>query len=129
MSEILREGARFALVGLGATLVHLGTAWATNRWAGLAPLSANSLGFTLAFAVSYLGHFYWTFGRQAGHRRHFSRFLVTATLGYGLSNLIVWIVAIRLGQSFELALGTILLTVPAATWIVSRIWTFRPSDR
>ena len=125
MNPLLREGLRFASVGIGATLVHLAIAWLANRGAGLSPFAANACGFVAAFTLSYLGHFYWTFAREAGHSRHLPRFVVVAGIGYLLTNLIVWAVTIRGGYAFEAALVVILLAVPPSTWLLSRIWAFR----
>lgn len=125
MNGLLREALRFATVGAGATLVHLVVAWLANRGVGFEPFTANACGFLAAFALSYLGHFYWTFGRQAGHSRHLPRFVVVALVGYALTNVVVWAIAIRAGLPFEAALAVILVVVPASTWLLARIWAFR----
>lgn len=125
MSTLLREIGRFATVGFGATLVHLGVAWLAAKVGGLDPIVANACGFVAAFALSYLGHFYWTFGGPAGHRRHLPRFMIVSGIGYVLTNIIVWLVTVRGGYPFEVALLAILAIVPASTWTLSRIWAFR----
>lgn len=125
MRELVREILRFATVGAGATLVHLIVAWIANRAGGVPPYAANACGFVAAFSLSYLGHFYWTFARQAGHARHLPRFVIVAGIGYLLTNAIIWFVVDRGGYPFEAALGTILVAVPATTWVLSRIWAFR----
>ncbi len=122
---ILRQIIRFGTVGIGATLVHLAVAWLANHSAGLAPYGANAAGFAAAFTLSYLGHFFWTFARRAGHRRHLPRFLVVSAMGYGLTNAVVWLVIGRMGGTFDAALAVILVTVPPTTWVLSRLWAFR----
>jgi putative flippase GtrA len=123
--DLIREVMRFGTVGAGATLVHLIVAWIANRAGGAPPFAANACGFVAAFTLSYLGHFYWTFGRQAGHARHLPRFVIVASFGYALTNLIIWIVTATAGYPFEASLGVILVAVPSATWLLSRIWAFR----
>lgn len=123
--SMLREVGRFATVGVGATLVHLGVAWAAAGLGGLDPFIANGCGFVTAFAVSYLGHFYWTFAGPTEHRRHLPRFVIVSGIGYLLSNVIVWLVTTHSGYPFEVALLSILAIVPATTWTLSRIWAFR----
>lgn len=125
MTPLVREALRFASVGVGATLVHLAVAWLANRGVGFQPFLANACGFAAAFSLSYLGHFYWTFGRQAGHARHLPRFVIVAGAGYALTNLIVWAVTVHGGYPFEAALAVILVAVPSATWLLARIWAFR----
>lgn len=127
MNPVVREILRFGSVGAGATLVHLAGAWLANRGLGFQPFLANACGFAVAFTLSYLGHFYWTFGRQAGHARHLPRFIVVAGVGYALTNLVVWLVTMRGGYPFEAALAVILVVVPTSTWLLARIWAFRAS--
>lgn len=125
---LLGQIFRFGLVGLAGTGVHLAVAWAANRLGGVPPYGANLAGFIAAFAWSYLGHFYWTFARRSGHRRHLSRFVIVALSGYALTNLVIWVVVTRMGHTFEWALAVILVAVPAFTWAVSRVWAFRAAD-
>ena len=124
MRALLAQLARFGLVGVAATLLHVLVAWLAHK-AGAAAFLANALGFVTAFACSYLGHFYWTFGQRAGHETRLPRFLVVSGVGFGLTNLIVWLVAERGGHGFETALLAILFVVPACTWALSRLWVFR----
>ena len=125
MKELLAQLGRFGVVGLAATLIHLSVAWVAARAFGASPFAANALGFAVAFACSYLGHFYWTFGQRAGHPVRLPRFLVVSGFGFALTNLIVWLVVSRGGQAFELALLVILFAVPLSTWALSRLWAFR----
>lgn len=122
---VFAQLARFATVGGVATLVHLAVAWLAHR-AGFSPLQANGAGFAVAFAVSYLGHFHWTFGRPGHHARHLPRFVVLSAMGYALTNLIVWAVTLTAGARFEASLAVILLVVPVFTWAAGRFWAFRP---
>ena len=116
---------RFGAVGIGATLTHLATAWATHHGLGLSAFAANLAGFLVAFCVSYFGHFYWSFRLKEGHGRSLGRFLVVAVTGYALSNVVVWLVVHRWGQSFDLALLGILMVVPTTSYVLSRLWAFR----
>ncbi len=115
---------RFGLVGIAATLVHIGVAWLVHA-TGASPLLANAAGFLAAFALSYLGHFYWTFSQREGHPKRLPRFVVVAGVGFALSNAIVWGAVVLVGAPFELALAVILVSVPTATWLLSRLWAFR----
>ena len=125
MRELLAQLGRFGTVGVAATLIHLGVAWIAARGFGVAPFAANALGFLAAFACSYLGHFYWTFGQRSGHPVRLPRFIVVSGFGFALTNLIVWIVVSLGERAFELALLVILFAVPVSTWALSRFWAFR----
>lgn len=127
MKDLIRQGARFGLVGLGATLVHLAVAWIASHWIGLGDYIANGAGFVVAFWVSYFGHSHWTFEQERRDRRSLLRFVVVALLGYAMSNVIVWLVTDVFEASFDMALVAILFVVPPTTWIISRIWAFAPA--
>lgn len=125
MGAVLAQAARFGAVGIVATLVHLGVAWLVHRLGGAAPLTANAAGFATAFAFSYLGHFYWTFGQRMGHPVRLPRFMGVSGVGFALTNLITWGVTTGIGQRFEIALALILFAVPLTTWLLSRLWAFK----
>ena len=125
MKELIAQLGRFGAVGIAATLIHLGVAWIAARVFGAAPFAANALGFSVAFACSYLGHFYWTFGQRSGHPVRLPRFIVVSGFGFALTNLIVWVVVSLGGHAFEFALLAILFAVPLSTWVLSRFWAFR----
>ena len=125
MSKLLVQFIRFASVGLGATTIHLVTAWIFHNVAQIGPLAANAIGFCTAFAASYLGHFHWTFERHTGHGTHLPRFLVVAGFGFACTHAITWAVTQVAEASFNIALLAIVLTVPLTTWTLSRLWAFR----
>ena len=67
MSAIHRQFLRFAIVGGGATAIHVVAALILYALAGLPPLAANLGGFMLAWTFSYFGHLVWTFARASAH--------------------------------------------------------------
>ena len=116
---------RFAGVGLAATLLHVATALAASRL-GLSPQAANAAGFAAALGLSYLGHGRFTFAADLEHRRHGPRFLATAGLGLVLSSALTQAIAVWLGAPFAVAMGVVALAVPAATFLLCRLWVFAP---
>lgn len=125
MTGVAAQIGRFGVVGIIATLVHLAVAWMAARLFGAPPFLANAAGFAAAFACSYLGHFYWTFGQRAGHVARLPRFLIVSGTGFAMTNLVVWLVVKVAEQPFEVALAGILFVVPLTTWLLSRHWAFR----
>lgn len=121
---VLAQLTRFGTVGGAATLIHLCVAWVAARGLEAPPFLANAIGFGTAFAFSYLGHFYWTFGQREGHPVRLPKFLVVSGIGFALTNLITWI-TVNAALPYEVALFAILVTVPAVTWALSRFWAFR----
>ena len=128
MIDLLKEGARFGIVGLIATALHVAVAWTLNHVAGAGPYAANAMAWMIAFVFAYLGHFYWTFGRSGNHRRHQLRFTVVSAAGFGMNNVVIWLVVDQLGLSFDVALVAILVVVPPASWVLSRLWAFRAPE-
>jgi putative flippase GtrA len=123
ISELLRAG-RFALVGLGATLIHLAVAQAALAMDVLSPLSANLLGFCVAFVAGFLGHHHFTFERSAAFGTAFRRYGVIALIGFLVNN-VVLIGLTRGGYLGEATALTIaILIVPAGTFVASRFWGF-----
>ena len=71
MVGLVLQYGRFAVVGLGATAVHVAVYAGTIELLGLAPLVANALGFAAGVNISFIGHRRWTFagGDPADARR------------------------------------------------------------
>lgn len=107
------------MVGVAATLVHIGVAWIVLPFANV--FVANLCGFVVAFFVSYAGHSLITFRR----RGHFGKFLATALGGLAinfatLSLLVVW----GAGDN-RIALAVAALVSPAFVFVISKLWAFK----
>ena len=118
------QGLRFATVGMWATAVYTLVAAAAHAF-GAPPSLANLLGYAVATGVSFLGHFYWTFGKSTGHRRALLRFLAVSGCGFLLSAAITHAITGVLGAPFWAALMVIVTVVPAISWALGRCWAFR----
>jgi putative flippase GtrA len=111
---------RFALVGVGATFTHIGSAWLILYLYPLAnPYLVNLVAYALGFFVSYFGHRYLTF-RTTGSM---GRFLLVVVAGFGLNNLIVTFLLAASVSSF-LAILIATAAVPVLTYIASSRWVF-----
>jgi len=89
LAELLKAG-RFALVGVAATLIHLGVAQAALATGGLSVFWANALGFVVAFVAGFLGHQYFTFNRTAPFWQAFRRYGVIALGGFIVNNVVLF---------------------------------------
>ena len=78
----IRQLARFSMVGLLATGIHVAVAWLAYRGLAFAPAAANAAGFVSAFMASYFGHHHWSFRRQGNHDIHLRRFLVVSLVAF-----------------------------------------------
>lgn len=123
---MLRQIARFAGVGLVATLCHVCLAsLLAGVWA-LPPQIANLAGFFAAFGLSYLGHARVTFQVRGGHGTHLPRFLAVAALGLTLSSGMTWLISDQGGHPVWMAMIVVGLAVPSLTYVLSRLWAFAP---
>ncbi|WP_200332537.1 GtrA family protein [Thiocystis violacea] len=118
--------ARFGLVGIVATLVHLGVVVSLVESGVLPePLVANLFAFSCAVFVSYYGHNYWTFRQRRGSVPQFLRFLVITVMALGLNQLILYVVTRPLGLDYRIGLLLVLCLVPLFTYALSHFWVFR----
>lgn len=124
LRDLARQGLRFGTVGLWATAVYT-VAAAVAHGIGASPSLANALGYAVATTVSFLGHFYWTFGKSTGHARAFLRFLAVSGGGFLLSAAITHTFTAWLGAPFWATLAAIVGVVPPATLLAGRYWAFR----
>jgi putative flippase GtrA len=75
--------------------------------------------------VSFLGHFHWTFGKRSNHARALLRFLVVAGGGFLLSAGMMHVALEWLRAPVWAALASIVIAVPALSWLSGRYWAFR----
>ena len=125
-----RQLLRVIVVGTAAATVHLAIVTALVRLAGWPPLIANVAGWLLAFWVSFIGHFGWTFrGTVLTASASARRFLVLSAAGF-LVNESMYALALRWSaHRFDLLLGLVLLVTAVLTFLASRLWAFQGSAR
>ncbi|CAJ50536.1 GtrA family protein [Bordetella avium] len=126
MPALFRQIALFILVGCAAAATHWLAAVLCVEFGGMAPAWANVVGWLLAFAVSFSGHYRLTF-------RHLAlswivaarRFFLVSAAGFAVNELaFVWLLhTTRL--PYELLLGLILIVLACLTFVASRLWAFR----
>jgi putative flippase GtrA len=116
---------RFAVVGAAATLVHMLVVWLLIEQASLPPLLANLLAFLTAFAVSFSGHYLWTFGAPGNPVRAMRRLFVISGSAFAV-NTVLLAALLRAGWLTPSAAAVIAAgVVPAITFVASRVWGFR----
>ncbi|MEX0969797.1 MAG: GtrA family protein [Paracoccaceae bacterium] len=122
---MLGQIIRFGLVGGLATLVHM-LVGVSLIGTGMAPLLANLCAFLVAFGVSFIGHYGFSFPQKtASLSSAFKRFILVAIGGFLINeSLLALYVWAAIGPA---ALGLILSTgfAAAATFFASRNWAFR----
>jgi putative flippase GtrA len=122
--ELLRL-SRFAVVGILATSTHVGVVWLLIGHLAVRPLLANLLAFLVAFGVSFIGQYRWTFRSTRDWRSALWRFLVTALLGFAMNNILL-VALLEAGLvSQELSAVLAVGVIPLVTYTLSRLWVFR----
>ena len=112
---------RFGIVGVVATMVHLGIAGVVLAfYPGTSPFLANLVAFIVAFQVSFWGHSRFTF-REQGRR---VRFLLVTLMGFGINNGALLIFTnLELMDDFT-AICLSVTAVPVFVFLASRLWVF-----
>lgn len=116
---------RFGVVGVCATLTHVGVVLALVEGGLAEPFWANVVAFTAAVFVTYFGNHGWTFRLAGGHVRHFPRFLPVALGGLAMNQGIVYLIVRVLAWDYRIALALVVTVVPAITFVLNRQWAFR----
>lgn len=119
----LDQLARFAVVGVIATLTHVAVALLATYQFALPPLQANLAGFIVAVGVSFQGHLRVTFRVRNPQRYHLYRFMVLSVTSLAISSLITAI-GTRNGGDMWLAMVLVALIVPLSSFFVARLWAF-----
>ncbi|UXH76236.1 GtrA family protein [Roseateles amylovorans] len=117
--------ARFIAVGCLAALVHWLVVAALVEGLQWHPLVANLGGWLVALCVSFSGHHGFTFrGHGAPMGTTAPRFAAISAAGF-LVNEVAYAAMLRwTQQSYQLALGMVLVGVAAGTYLLSRQWAF-----
>jgi putative flippase GtrA len=122
----------FALVGFSAMFVHFYTVTAIFVPLAIHPLIANTLGFLVAFIVSYLGHTYLTFKqpnkKTAPSLSGLFRFFIVATASFLLNQVIFYLLLSFTKLGLDLSLGITLVLVAGVTYLLSKFWAFKISE-
>lgn len=125
--RLVREAltaSRFVAVGATATIVHISVAFFALRIMAAGVATSNSVGFAFALLVSYVGHYYLTFRSSKGHSVSAARFIMTASIAYLINIIVVTVLGMATSLEPELRLAVGIATMPAVTFILSRLWVY-----
>lgn len=117
--------ARFAVVGLAATAVHMLLALALLASGRVNPYWANLGGFAVAFFVSFAGQAFWTFRTSEALPRVAPRFLLSALTCAAVSSAVLHQLLHLLKLPERPALAGAVVFFAALSYGINRLWVFR----
>lgn len=117
--------ARFGLVGITSTCVHILIVWLLLSQTSLPTLVANMLAFLTAFGISFTGNYLWTF-RSPGHPgKTMGRFLLISFSAFAVNSLLL---AGLLSAGWLAPTASAIVSaavIPVITFLASRLWGFK----
>jgi putative flippase GtrA len=117
--------ARFGLVGVMATVVHIVVVSFVLSETLLPTLLANTLAFLAATCISFTGNYIWTFQSPGDPRRAMRRFLLISVSAF-VANTLLLVTIIQAGWLSPLfATISSAAIIPLITFLASRLWGFQ----
>ncbi|MBX2857565.1 MAG: GtrA family protein [Cellvibrionaceae bacterium] len=123
---LLRQLARFALVGIAATLTHYLVSIVCLEQLDWNVYLANLAGYCSAVGLSFVGHAKFTFRAQSS-MKVFSKFALVSLAALGLSELLLMMLEAVFDLPHRLAMLLVVATIPVFTFIASRLWVYAGS--
>ena len=127
--HLLQSFARFGAIGLLATVVHGLILNLLVLSAGIHPTTANAGAFLSAFAVSYLGHYYFSFRSSEDHLAAAPKYLVVALIGLALNTLIFALVVNLMQLHFMIAFAAVITILPPVIFVISKAFVFTAGSK
>jgi putative flippase GtrA len=114
---------RFALVGVGNTLIGLGVIYLGKFALALPDVPANALGYATGLAFSFWGNAVWTFEYRGALAVPAARYGVAFALAYG-ANLVTLVTLTAAGVDGYLAQAASVVPYAATFYLVSKRFVF-----
>jgi putative flippase GtrA len=118
------RSVRISLVGAIATAIYMLTAMTAVERLHVSPMIGATLGFCASFAVSYIGHFHFTFAVPGRYRDHVVKFAVSSIASFLISTAAMWLATKLLRIDYRIALIAIAFIIPICSYLVNRFWVF-----
>lgn len=127
-SRVLKElliAARFGVIGVAATALHIGLVWTLATHTGLPVLLANLVAFLCAFVLSFTGNYIWTFSAPGSPGQAMRRFFLISLIAFLANSTLLAVILASGWLSPRLAAVASASVVPGITFLASRLWGFR----
>lgn len=118
--RLIGEVFRFGTVGVVATLTHALVLWTLVEVAGLIATAGTVLAFFVAFSISYLGHYYFTYRSSVPHIKAMPTFALAACTGASLNAIIFSVMTEVFQYNYWFAFLLVLLSAPPLVYLMTR---------
>lgn len=126
MPTVLHRFARFAVVGVIATVTHITLFTVAIEAGRIEPVAANALAFCAAVLVGYALNRQWTFAAHGAQNARLWRYVVGALAGLAVNSAIMFAVVHGAQASPYLGLAIGIVVVPPLSFALNQFWVFRP---
>ncbi|MFV3413762.1 GtrA family protein [Pseudomonas nitroreducens] len=126
--RLLRElliAARFGVVGICATALHIGVVWSLITHTAMPALLANLIAFLCAFGLSFTGNYIWTFSTPGSPGQAMRRFFLISLSAFLINSTLLAAILASGWLSPRLAAVASAAVVPGITFLASRLWGFQ----
>jgi putative flippase GtrA len=120
MDGLLKQIAKFATIGVGATFIHVAAALLFNSFAKFSALQSNFLAFLVASAFTYCGNYFWTFAKTGAVSSTLIRFIFLSLSCFAVNQTIVYIVTSLMQLPLWIAMIPVVAVIPAFSFWVSK---------
>ena len=124
---MLREGKRFLVASVAATLLQYALLVFLVEVVTLAALASGALAFVAGAVTNYVLRRNYVFRRDTPHRQGIPRAAVVTLMGLGMNMAIFWIALDGLGLPYLLAQAAATGMLFAWNFLAHRHWTFAPA--
>jgi len=122
---LIRQIARFGIVGVTAATTHFAIVVALVQYASIPPLVANLFAFMVSFQVSYWGHRAWTFsGTAVLHSEALPKLLLVQICNMAANETLFYIF-LQMHLPYQIALLLVLSILPIFTFLLGKFWVFK----
>lgn len=125
IKELIRQGLRFALVGLVNTAVGLISIYSILYFTNAGPFIANGIGYAIGFSVSFILNRSWTFEHEGAARHVLPRYFLVVAVAYLCNFAVVYYVILFLEWNAYLAQPAGIVVYSSITFIGSKVFVFK----
>lgn len=119
----LKRAIRFSFTGIFNTAIHIIITTIIIEYILFYPPIANGIAFIGTTYFSYYVNTVWTFSDKLDNKTLF-RFCIVSLIGLLFATIIPFI-CYRMGFHYFIGIFCVILTVPAITFLLHSIWTYK----